>query len=81
MRDELPFGPSRELPAFAPAERPPSPQTPLYSNAQPRNRMVPCGVCQKPNHETRLWCTSCGHQMGVPLAECVCEACVHGHGG
>ncbi len=50
--------------------------TPLYAALWPRNGMVPCRTCQRANHETRLWCTACGHQMGVPLGECVCETCL-----
>ena len=50
----------------------------LYTVERLRERGVSCRVCQKQNHETRLWCTHCGHQLGVPLSECVCESCVYG---
>lgn len=52
------------------------PPTLLYTIERPRNGYVRCGGCRGANHETRLWCTTCGHQMGVPLADCVCETCV-----
>ncbi len=69
---ERPVRPSFALPP-PPAQR--TPPMPLYEVDRPRNRMVPCRHCPQANHETRLWCTSCGHQMGVPLSECVCESC------
>ncbi len=50
----------------------------LYDGRQPRNGSIRCGVCEREDHETRLRCTRCGHGLGVPLAECVCEICLRG---
>lgn len=61
MSEDLPA--SETYAAFAPAGTPPEP-TLLYAIERPRNGRVACGRCEQANHETRLWCLSCGHQLG-----------------
>ncbi len=57
----------------------------LYTADSLRNAIVKCRHCQRDNYETRFWCTHCGHGLGMPMAECVCETCLkaqepgHGH--
>ena len=61
------------LPAPASSSRAP---TPLWPAEPTRNGVVICGACQRTNHETRVWCVRCGHAIGMPLSQCVCEQCL-----
>lgn len=76
MKDELPFGSEPKLADPTPAPPSPAAATSLYAAEPTRSGVVHCGVCKRENHETRVWCTACGHQLGVALAECVCEGCL-----
>ena len=66
--------PEREDPP-APASSKRTP-TPLWPAEPTRNGSVICNVCQRANHETRVWCVRCGHAIGMPLSQCVCEQCL-----
>ncbi len=48
-----------------------------YAIGRMRNRMVGCRHCHRENHETRIWCTRCGHGLGMTIETCVCENCLH----
>jgi hypothetical protein len=71
--EQLDFPEGRQPATPASSNRAP---TPLWSAESTRNGVVICGVCQRANHETRFWCVRCGHAIGMPLSQCVCEQCL-----